>query len=72
MSEFDCDFRDNIVCPYCGYTNTDSWEINFGSNEDTETDCGMCSTTFRVSRHVDISYSSSKLEEGAGDERVSA
>ena len=25
--KFDCECRDELVCPYCGEENSDSWEV---------------------------------------------
>lgn len=52
-NESDCWHTDELVCPYCGDEQSDSWEH---TREDGETDCGSCSRPFRYSRHVSVSY----------------
>lgn len=49
----------NIICPYCGYEDTDSWEWN----ENYEYyDCPDCGEEFRVERYVEVTYSTFKKE----------
>jgi hypothetical protein len=56
--EFDTMRTHNAVCPYCGYEERDSWEINLGDfgEGDGETTCGSCSRDYFVSRICNISY----------------
>lgn len=55
-----CFYQDEVVCPYCFYEATDSYEyFNYG-DEDTEVFCGECDKKFFVTRHVSVSYSSRK------------
>ena len=51
-------FSPNIVCPYCGWENMDSFEAHEG-----EQDCPDCGNKFSMGRDVDITYSTSKIEE---------
>lgn len=61
MAKFDTRYTDNIICPYCGYENYDSWEC--GDGEDAfETTCDRCGEKMDVVRHISVSYSSEKLE----------
>ena len=46
-----------IVCPYCGYVFTDSWEFDNGGT----TECERCSCEFRYER--DYWYSTCKMED---------
>lgn len=62
-SDFDCDFTDNMVCPWCGYEHGDSWEFNEDSGE---TDCNECGKTFKFERDISITYSTSKPTAGEG------
>ena len=54
--------NDDPVCPYCGYIQCDALEINFGEDPEgsTVTECGMCERAFRVTRRVEVSYTTSK------------
>lgn len=60
----DCEYTREIVCPYCGYKYSDSWEVDFGEGAegDTEIDCISCDESFSVSRMVEVTYSSRKIE----------
>ncbi len=58
MAHDPLEYHDVIVCPYCGYRERDSWEVDFGSNEMTEVSCGECGRDFPVMRLVDVSYRS--------------
>lgn len=57
MSSIDCTAEP--ICPYCGHRERDAWEINFGLDLEGETEhtCGSCGEDYKVSRHVDINYS---------------
>lgn len=46
------DYEKNIVCPYCGYVDRDSFER---SDEDT-VDCQRCGGTIHYQRIVTIEY----------------
>lgn len=43
-----------IVCPWCGYIDPDSWECESDYVEDWE--CPRCEKDFLVSRIIDIRY----------------
>lgn len=57
--EIDHEFTDNIICPYCGYEERDSFEYS----DNDETECPDCEQTFKSQRHVRITYSTSKIEQ---------
>lgn len=59
MSEIDHEGTYETVCPYCGYVNRDSWELD----DNGEQWCGGCEREFRYERHVDVTYSTKRLEE---------
>lgn len=44
---------DEIVCPYCLYQHSDSWER---SQDDGEMECSECEREFRYSRYTRVSY----------------
>lgn len=58
--EFDTWYTENIVCPYCGYVNDDSWEI--ASDYDDAYECEECGKTFSWERIIDVSYTSHKVD----------
>ncbi len=47
------------VCPHCGKTVSEPWEL-YG--EDGETECGWCEKPFRWARHTRITYTTKKEE----------
>jgi hypothetical protein len=59
--EIDCSYTDELVCPYCGYEDSDSWEYFSRSGDSTNAECGECGKTFRASQNVTVDYSSKKL-----------
>ncbi len=58
-SDLDCFGTDNIVCPWCGYENLDSWEFDVDSGD---TECHECEKPFRYEREISITYTTSKRE----------
>lgn len=58
--EIDTEYTDYITCPYCGYEDHDSWEVDFGNSECAEIECTKCGKGISVDRHVSVSYSSYK------------
>ena len=58
----DTEYTDNPVCPYCGHTEQDAWEIDFGPglDGDTETSCGNCGKDYKVFRNTTVYYSTYK------------
>ena len=56
--EIDCNWTDEVVCPYCGAEFSDSWEYEDEGEEYCE-DCDKC---FTYQRNVIVSYSSQKIE----------
>lgn len=43
---------DNLTCPYCGYEDIDSFELN----DEGETPCGRCGSEMEYERVVEVSY----------------
>jgi transcription elongation factor Elf1 len=58
--EIDTEYTDFITCPYCGYEDQDSWEVDFGNSECTEIECTNCEKEINVTRHISVSYSAYK------------
>ncbi len=50
---------DNIICPYCGYENADSWEAD---ESDDHYECPNCGSYFSYEREVSVSYYSRPIE----------
>ncbi len=43
----------NIICPYCGYEEFDSWEYN---DDEGEIECPYCEKKFYYKRSITIKY----------------
>ena len=65
----DTEYTSQIVCPYCGDEDNDSWEFGGGDGEELEIDCPKCGETMLCTRNIQITYSTYR-KEGA-DERGS-
>jgi DNA-directed RNA polymerase subunit RPC12/RpoP len=59
----DTDYTDFVTCPYCGYEDKDSWEIQFDNNGQGGVQCAECAKEFLVQQNISISYSTEKLKE---------
>lgn len=55
----DKDYENNLICPYCGYEDKDSWEL---SDDDEEHECGRCGAVISYQRVVTVEYSSSPVK----------
>ena len=58
IAEFngDTDCTNEIVCPWCGYEHSDSWEMGDG-----ETECHDCGRKFETEKDVTVTYSTSRI-----------
>lgn len=50
-------FTGQCVCPWCGYVQSDAWEMGEGTHE-----CGNCERSFEMSRDVDVTYSTKRIQ----------
>lgn len=58
MSEpIDCEFTKELVCPYCGYEHSDSYELD---SDHSMTGCDHCGKEFEYFRNIEITYSTYK------------
>ena len=57
--EIDCEYTDEIVCPYCGYELGDSYELG----ESGEYDCDKCGKEFEYHQHIEVTYCTYKITE---------
>ena len=62
--EFDTEYKDDIVCPYCGYEFTDSWEFN-DTQDEQHVDCQNCNCEkeFLLYVHISVDYTTRKKKE---------
>ncbi|TCO69529.1 hypothetical protein [Marinisporobacter balticus] len=55
----DKDYENNLICPYCGYEDKDSWEL---SDDDEKHRCGRCGAIVSYERVVTVEYNASPVE----------
>lgn len=60
----DHSFTDNIVCPYCGHIDIDSWDIDPGAEDLGLLECDECGESFYAERHISIDYTTRKATKG--------
>lgn len=56
--EIECDRTNEIVCPYCGYEFSDSWE----HNDYDSAECGECGEEFILYVETSVTYSTEKKD----------
>ena len=59
IEDVDYEYTDEIVCPYCGYKQSDSWESEDSSDEVI---CEFCNSKYAYQRNMEVTYSSVKIE----------
>ena len=57
---WDCFCNNELVCPYCGYEHSDSWEYDSDSGE---AECDKCGKEFDYCRNVSVDYTTSRKED---------
>lgn len=55
----DMDYKDNIICPYCGYKDINSWEAD---DDEEKCECGVCGSIFSYQRVVTVEYCSQPVQ----------
>jgi DNA-directed RNA polymerase subunit RPC12/RpoP len=58
-NEIDSTCTDELVCPYCGHQESDSWEVY---PDDGVYKCGECEKEYTYSRYVSVTYTTKKLK----------
>jgi len=63
--EIDHEYTDEVVCPYCGYIMSDSWELGDrdGGECEWEEICPECDKKFISARMITIDYKTRKMED---------
>ena len=64
MSEIKHKYTKEIVCPYCGYEFSDSWDYSSDLEDIGLIDCENCDKSFYANRIVTINYSTEKANYG--------
>ena len=67
MKKINCEYTDDVICPYCGHVQMDSWELIPDHEECSETDCGECGEAFEYCVHKSITFTSFKKDPHANE-----
>jgi hypothetical protein len=59
QGDMDHSYTDEIVCPYCGSEQGDSWEL---SDDSGDLECGNCDKEFTYERDITVNYTTSRKE----------
>lgn len=54
--EIDHEYTENIVCPYCGYEDEDSFE-QYVDEDEKLISCDSCNKKFYATRNIEVTYS---------------
>ena len=69
MTDIEKFMVDDIICPYCGWKDTDSWESNLNHDGECETlECPDCYKKFLMTFNLRVSYTLNGLCKENGDE----
>lgn len=52
--EYETEFTDEIICPWCGYKFSDSWE--YDDEDGSIIDCPDCNKPIILGVHISVSY----------------
>jgi transcription elongation factor Elf1 len=63
----DCYGANEIVCPFCGGIQSDSWEYGDGETIGV-IECGHCGRSFEAERVITIEYTSRPIDTSVYDE----
>ncbi len=58
--EIDTEYTDEVVCPYCGAEQGESWEL---ADNNDDYDCNECGKVFGYERDIEVTYRSWKKEQ---------
>jgi len=61
-TEIDHEYTSNIICPYCGAEDGDSWECMPEETDLGNIECCECGRTFAAERIISIEYSTHKID----------
>ena len=51
---------EELVCPWCGYSDPDSWEL---ADSDGNYECSSCGEIFEYERNIEVTYTSRRRRE---------
>lgn len=63
-NEINHEYTDEIVCPFCGYIFSDSWEYESDCEDIGLLECRECEKSFYATRNITVDYSTEKARCG--------
>jgi transcription elongation factor Elf1 len=57
--DFDTEYTDDSICPWCGKEQQDTWEVD---SDSTILDCDYCEKPFHFERMTNVTFSTKRLE----------
>ena len=60
--EIDHEYTGNIICPYCGAEDGDSWECAPNEEGLGYIECPVCFKTFTGTRNISVDYTTWKID----------
>ncbi len=54
--------EDNIICPYCKFEYSDSWEYNTNDCNEQVLECVNCGKEFAMNHEYSVTYTTTKLD----------
>jgi hypothetical protein len=64
IKDFDTKYTDEVICPYCGFEYSDSWEFHDYHDKIT---CCECNKKFEFEACFDVTYCTYKLKESVDE-----
>jgi hypothetical protein len=62
INESTCWDNDAPICPYCGDTMTEPWELNLSDGDCVTVECGECLEEYSVSCAIRVTYTTEPIE----------
>ena len=63
MAEIGHTLTAEMVCPWCGDEQGDSWDHNLSDGESCEIDCDECGKEYKAVFTVTVDYSTEKINQ---------
>lgn len=64
MNEIDHEYTDELICPFCGHEEGDSWEVKPSDEDLGLRECDECGKYYYGTRNMEVTYSTEKANYG--------
>ena len=61
MEDYELSYTEYAKCPYCGFEDVDSFELN--CDDETITYCPSCEKAYGVVRNIEITYTTWRVSD---------